>query len=187
MQTGGLLLTGGTGSRLGRDKALLPVDGMPSAARLAAVLSEVVAPVVEVGPGRSGLPAVADEGEGPLAAVAAGVAWLRASGFEGGAVVLACDLPFVDEALVGFLAAYPGTAVPMVARRAQPLCARYSAAALDAVAGLVAAGERRMSALLEVGPVSWLDESRWSAVATARHFADIDTPADAAALGIPLP
>lgn len=187
MQTGGLLLTGGAGSRLGRDKALLPVDGVPSAVRLGAVLSDVVTPVVEVGPGHSGLPAVDDERQGPLAAVAAGVAWLRSAGFDGGAVVLACDLPYVEPVLVRFLAGYPGTAVPMVERRAQPLCARYSPAALDAVAGLVAAGERRMSALLDVVPVSWLDESQWSAVATARHFADIDTPADAAALGIPLP
>nr|MDP9020189.1 NTP transferase domain-containing protein [Actinomycetota bacterium] len=54
----GLLLTGGASRRMGRDKALLAVHGLPLAQRTAGVLAAVVAPVLEVGPGRSTLPAV---------------------------------------------------------------------------------------------------------------------------------
>lgn len=185
VHTAGLLLTGGASRRFGRDKALLPVDGTPAAVRLADVLSSVVSPAREVGPGRTSLARVRESSpEGPLVAVAAGVAALRADGFDGGAVVLACDLPLVDAALVRYLAGFDGTAVPVVDGRPQSLCARYSAAALDTAVALVASGERRMSALVDAGPVTWLGEDDWGAVATGRTFADVDTPADAAALGL---
>jgi molybdopterin-guanine dinucleotide biosynthesis protein A len=99
-----------------------------------------------------------------------------------GALVVACDLPFVGVPLLRFLAAQPGTAVPVVDGREQWLCARYSAAALARATGLVADGERRMSAL--AFDAVFLDEAAWSAVATALDFADVDTPEDAARLGV---
>src|SRR5205807_1911161 len=70
----GLVLTGGTSSRMGRDKAALPVGGQTLAERVAGRLSGVVAPVLEVGPGRCGLPVAPEDrpGAGPLAALVAG-------------------------------------------------------------------------------------------------------------------
>ena len=64
----GVLLTGGASRRMGFDKALVEVDGRASAVRLAAVMQEVANPVLEVGPGRSGLPAIAEGpvGQGPF-------------------------------------------------------------------------------------------------------------------------
>lgn len=167
MHTAGLLLTGGAGRRLGQDKARLP-----TAARLAQVLQDALdGPVYEIGAGATGLPCIDDQPrQGPLAALALAPA--------GDAVVLACDLPNVSVELVRRLAARPGTAVPVVDGRAQPLCARYSSEALAVATGLVAAGERRMGALLDAVEVEWLD-----GFASADELADIDTPDDLARLG----
>jgi molybdopterin-guanine dinucleotide biosynthesis protein A len=94
----GILLTGGTSRRMGRDKATIEVRGEQLAVRAAGVLREALAgPFLEVGPGVSGLPAVQEEpaGEGPLAAVAAAAAVL---GCAHPAIVLAVDMPAASAA-----------------------------------------------------------------------------------------
>src|SRR5487761_1664408 len=90
----GMLLTGGASRRMGFDKSALVIGGVPLARRLAQVLAQVVAPLVEVGPGRSGLPALTEDpaGGGPLVAVGAGHVELSCRGHVGPSLVLACDL-----------------------------------------------------------------------------------------------
>ncbi len=191
LKVAGALLTGGASRRMGFDKALVEVNGVPNAVRLAAVLSEVASPVCEVGPGRSGL-AVVDEGrggQGPL--VAAGAAWaaLRAAGHLGPVLLLACDLAFVTAADLAVLARWPGSAsvVPMAAGRPQPLCARWSPEDLGSAGALVQAGERAMKALLRRPGIVFVDEGHWPAGRARRVFADFDTPADLEALGLGQP
>jgi molybdopterin-guanine dinucleotide biosynthesis protein A len=179
-----LLLTGGASSRLGQDKATLIVGGERLCDRAARLLTEVAAPALEVGPGYTSLPAV-DEGperRGPLAAVAAGGAALPAGM---AALVLAVDMPYVTEPLLAALAHHPSplTVVPVDASgRLQPLCARYSPAALITAARLVAAGRRAMAALLDAEPHVTLDAEIWAPLAGPAPFADVDTPADLAGL-----
>jgi molybdopterin-guanine dinucleotide biosynthesis protein A len=184
----GLLLTGGSSRRMGFDKAAMLVEGRASAARVAAALSAVARPVLEVGPGRSGLPAVSERppGSGPLAAIAAGWRALTQRGHGGPVLVLACDLPLVDENVLRLLADWPTTAsvVPVVAGRDQPLCARWSAADLGMVEGMVAHGERSLRGLLSRPGVVRLDEGDWGRSLSALAFADVDSPADADALGV---
>ena len=189
MRVAGLLLTGGASRRFGAPKADARVRGERLADRSARVLAEVATPVLEVGPGWSSLDAVVedDPGAGPLAAVAAGGAALTARGAGDHAIlVIAVDLPFVDAALLRVLADAPAAdaVVPRVDGRPQPLCARYSPAALVVAADLVAAGARAMHALLDALTVRWLDEPEWLAVTTARAFVDVDTPEDARAAGV---
>ena len=178
----GLLLTGGASRRMGTDKASIVVSGVPLAVRTAAVLAAVVAPALEVGPGRSALDAVVDDppGRGPLAAAAAGARALSERGHRGPAVVVACDLPRLGPRAVHGLAAHPGSAsvVPVVDGRPQWLVARWSEAALALAPVLVAAGERRMAALARAG-VAWLDQPDWSA-----ELLDVDTPEDLARAGL---
>ena len=184
----GVLLTGGTSRRMGRDKASIPVDGVPGAVRIGTLLARIFEPVVEVGPACSGLPSVIEEDRhgGPLVALAAGVAELRRRGHSGSALVLACDLPRVHERLLRLLATWPedGSVVPVVDGRPQYLCARFGAEALDAVTGLAASGERRMQAILSVGPVTYPGPAVWGAVATDADFMDIDEPEDLARAGL---
>ncbi len=194
MKVAGLLLTGGASRRLGSPKADLRVGGERLADRNARLLASVTSPALEVGPGWSSLESVqeAAAGSGPLAAVAAGGARLVGRGAgDRSVLVLAVDLPFLDEAVLRALADAPpaDAVVPRVDGRLQPLCARYSAAALVRAGEMLSAGERSMHALVDaLAPsVRWFDEPEWSAVTTARCFADVDTPEDAHRFGLEAP
>ena len=167
-----LLLTGGSSRRMGRAKGSLP-----HVATLASLLEAVAPPAWEVGPGFTSLPVVteADPGEGPLAAVAAALPALGGAG----ALVVACDLPLLDEPTLRWLASQPGTAIPVADGRPQPLCARWSAGDLGRAPALVALGRRAMAALYH-GGIVWLD------VDDPRPFADVDTPSDLERLGLVL-
>ena len=177
---------------MGRAKAAItqPGGGTSLARRTAAILAACTDPVVEVGPGHSGLPHVGEDppGSGPLAAVAAGAAHLFATGWTGPVLVLATDLPMLEAPLVEWLVGHPDTrsVVPLVAGRAQTLCARYDRVALEQAVAIAANGSRSMRDLLSVadhllaGPDDWGRagiEERW--------FADADTPADLDALDLP--
>ncbi len=178
----GLVLTGGASTRLGQDKAVLPIDGERLVDRTVRLLSDVCAPVIEVGPGYSSLPFISEQppSSGPLVALAAGIDVLRQQGFTGGAIVLAVDLPRLAPALLDWLVAYPGdhSVVPIVDDRAQTLCARYNASALDAVSALVKNGERSLQSLLNVISVNRASIDEWGEVVTPECFFDIDTPED---------
>jgi len=182
----GLLLTGGASRRMGTDKALIEVDGQRLVDRAAAVLRAVADPVVEVGPGWSDLPAVREDppGSGPLAALSAGAAALRAAGHDGCVLLLAVDMPRVGVGLLRFLAgrAGPATAVPRAGGHPQPMCARYGPDVLAAVDERLAAGGRSLRDLLESlaaeGIVGWVESEEWEPVAGPEAFADVDTPDD---------
>ena len=183
---GGLLLTGGASRRMGEDKALIEVGGRRLVDHAAALLTAVADPVIEVGPGWSGLPAVREDppGSGPLAALGAGAGALRAAGHDGAVLVLAVDMPRVGVELLRFLAGRPGTttAVPRAGGHPQPMCARYGPDVLAAVDERLAAGGRSLRDLLETlaasGAVSWVEPEEWEPVAGPEAFADVDTPED---------
>jgi molybdopterin-guanine dinucleotide biosynthesis protein A len=189
--TAGILLTGGRSRRLGVDKATLLVDGETLAVRAGRCLSAVCDPVLEVGDGASGRPSVRESpaGAGPLAALAAGGAALRERGHDGGALLLAVDLPGVDERLLTWLRDRPGapTVVPRVAGRLQPVCARYGADALLAADSVVAGGVRALHELFDVVEHDVVDDAEWGTVVDADAFRDIDTPEDARRFGLELP
>jgi molybdenum cofactor guanylyltransferase len=182
----GLLLTGGASRRMGTDKALIEVDGQRLVDRAAAVLRAVADPVVEVGPGWSGLPAVREDppGSGPLAALSTGAAAVRAAGHDGSLLVLAVDMPRVGVDLLRLLAGRAGTAtaVPRAGGHPQPMCARYGPDVLAAVDERLAAGGRSLRDLLESlaaeGIVDWVEAEEWEPVAGPEAFADVDTPDD---------
>ena len=103
----GAVLCGGASRRMGADKAMIRVDGVAMARRVAdALLDAGCSPVIAVGGdaaelGRLGLVGVDDEfpGEGPLGGV------LTALSLGAPAVVLACDLPNIRAATVSALIA----------------------------------------------------------------------------------
>jgi molybdopterin-guanine dinucleotide biosynthesis protein A len=178
-----LLLTGGSSRRMGRDKATLVIDGEPLAERTARLLRAVANPVIEVGPGYTDLPTTREQppGSGPLSALAAGAKSLHPARDT---LVVATDLPRLTAAYLQRLIEHPAASgehsvVPRDGEgRAQPLCARYSPAALAQAVLLRSAGERSMTALLERIPITWFD-----AVAEDDSAAliDVDTPEDLAA------
>jgi molybdopterin-guanine dinucleotide biosynthesis protein A len=158
-----VLLTGGSSRRMGRDKATLPVGGLPMACRIAGALSGAGCLVTVLGrealPGHAFL-ADADPGMGVMAALSRYEPW-------GDSVfVAACDLARFDPRLVALLAEAVGgasAAVPVIDGRPQPVCALYDRRAMEALPRLVAAGETRLS--------RWLDAIEWVPVGEDRFAA----------------
>jgi molybdenum cofactor guanylyltransferase len=176
----GLLLTGGASRRMGRDKASLEIEGEPLAVRVGRLLRAAVpGPVLEVGPGRSGLPVVVeDRPEGPLVGLVVGHRVLEHDGHVGPVLVAAVDLPHVDVALLRFLAEHPapGSVVPSSRGRLQPLCARWSPEALARATELVLSGRRALQDLVAATDVTIVADEEWAAVAAPDALDDVDTP-----------
>ena len=105
----GLVLSGGTGSRLGRDKGRLELGGQTLAARgarvLASLCNEVLVSIRAGGsnpaPGFSVIEDASPPGRGPLAGIFAAMMATR----DRDLLVLACDYPRVEGALLRSLLA----------------------------------------------------------------------------------
>ncbi|GAB3988732.1 NTP transferase domain-containing protein [Nocardioides marmoraquaticus] len=175
MVVGVVVLTGGTGRRLGgADKAGLTVGGRSLLSRALSAASGL-GPVVVVGPFLTGVPAtfVREDppGGGPAAALLAGVAALPEVDLV---VVLAVDMPLVASAtlerLVGAVGPGDGALLVDGDGREQYLCAAYSRAALLAAAPADVDGLplRRLVAGLSLAPVP----------AVGDEALDVDTPGD---------
>lgn len=147
----GVVLAGGASSRMGRDKALLVLDGETLVARAARKLAAVAGEVLIADRGRGYLPGYPSVEDGPGEGPAAGL--LGAAGARPGRALLAlaCDLPEVPEALLARLAAGGGFdwVVPESERGLEPLCALYGPAALAALARRVGAGRLALNGLAE--------------------------------------
>ena len=167
------MLTGGRSTRMGRDKALIEVDGRALASIAAdALRAGGAGEVFAVGGDADaleglGLRVVPDRwpGEGPLGGI---VTALDAARCEV-AVVVACDLPYVTgeavRAVVGALVGHD-VAVPLVGGRSQHLLAAWNrATALEPLRRAMGVGERavwRAIAPLSVASVT-LSNAQWAA------------------------
>lgn len=172
---GVVVLTGGTGRRLGGvDKARLSVGGSSLLSRAVATGS-LLGPVVVVGPPVDGVAArfVREDppGGGPAAALLAGVSSLSSCSLV---VALAVDMPLVSgatlERLVGAVGSADGALLVDGDGREQYLCAAYSREALVSAAPASVEGlslRRLVAGLSLVGVPALGDEAR-----------DVDTPAD---------
>lgn len=147
----GVVLAGGRSRRYGAPKALVTVGGVPILSRVIRALGEAAGRVVLV----ANEPALyagfeletrpdARPGLGALGGIDTAVRWAAETG-AAGALVVACDMPFISGALLrrlAALAAPAGTDDPDVVvpesrgpRGVEPLCAWYGTrcgAALDA-------------------------------------------------------
>jgi molybdopterin-guanine dinucleotide biosynthesis protein A len=165
---------------MGRDKATLLIDGEALARRTAKVLAKVCDPVIEVGDGATTLRCVCEipPGGGPLAAFLAGV---DALGTDAPVVLLACDMPHINETVVKLIADHPGagSVVPVVDERHQYACSRWSTAAIAAARVALARGERGMRVILDADDVSFVQANEH-----ARALGDVDTPDDLRRMGL---
>jgi molybdopterin-guanine dinucleotide biosynthesis protein A len=147
----GAVLTGGQSRRMGRDKALIEVDGLAMVDRVAGALRAAGCdPVVAIGPAhlRGGVDHRPDvyPGDGPLGGI------LSALAGSSPALVVACDLPWIDVATVrALLAVDAATAHAVVARtdRLEPLCAIWRPAAFDILSAHFRRGERSVLRAME--------------------------------------
>ncbi len=147
----GLVLAGGKSSRMGSDKALLKQDGKTQLSRAVAVLAEHVERVFvstradQAGDAeRSKFEQIVDRHEdmGPVA----GILSAMDSNQEVSWLVLACDLPNIDDATIAYLvehcsADHPVTAdVSVYDGLPEPLCAIYRPRFRTVIDGFVEQG-----------------------------------------------
>jgi molybdenum cofactor guanylyltransferase len=177
----GAILAGGRSRRMGSDKALLEVGGLPSILRVAAALSAVASDVVVTGRVGTwfGLPGLPDAGEahrGPLAGIVTALSAAR----TGWVAVAGVDQPWLRPITVvelGRLADTDRAVVPVDGGIAQVTCAFYPASWAEPAAALLDQG-RPAQALLDDLPWRLVEQPEWSAWGEdGRSWFSVDTPA----------
>ncbi len=182
-----IVLAGGQSKRLGRDKALLEVEGQPLVSRtvhrLAALSDDLL--VVSSDPARYaplGLPAklISDEqpGVGSLMGIYSGLRMARHTH----ALAVACDMPFLNLSLLRYmmpLADGHDVVIPRLGGFTEPLHAIYGRSCLPFMAGLLERGQRQIIAFfdqvrvryVEAGEIERFDPHHLS-------FVNVNTPGD---------
>jgi len=171
---------------MGRDKAMLELDGVPLVVRAARLAQAVAADATIVGaPERFealGWNAIADEfpGAGPLGGIATA---LGASEAEWN-LVIACDLPYLASAWLEFLAkravaSDADVVLPMNTRGAEPLCAMYRKRCDRPIRAALARGTRKVTDGLAGLRISEIEPAEWKAFdSDGLLFKNMNSPAD---------
>ena len=181
--TAGFVLTGGRSSRMGRDKALLPIEGSLLVERTAKRVRAAAGSVTLIGaPGRYAhlqlpvLPDLAEEGGpgtpgGPIYGLHTALKTTRADWN----LVVACDMPgltatFLSDLLSAAKQLGCACLAPETDSGLHPLCAVYHRRAADAVEFAIQHKRFKMHDLLKsLGAVSW-------PVADASLLENVNTP-----------
>lgn len=176
----GVVLAGGESRRLGRDKALLELDGRGLASRAADLLAAVCREVVVADGGRGVVAGLLSVADGPGAGPAAGILGAAQRFPDRALLVLACDLPRVPATLLERLVASSADWVlPRHGGRLEPLCALYRPAALAALARQVERGQLAVHRLAaSCVAVAYVD----LAANDDELFLNVNSPADLARL-----
>lgn len=179
------ILAGGQSSRMGTDKAFVPVLGRPLIEDILAQLAGLGAETILItnrpeAYAYLGVPLFGDRrpGTGALG----GLYTALACAAQPHALVVACDLPFVVRPLLDYLLSLRTEAdavVPRLAGEAEPLRAIYSRACLPAMEAALDAEKRRVISFFPAVRVRWVDEPELDRF-DPRHlsFFNVNTPAD---------
>jgi len=189
-QTSGIILAGGSSSRMGKNKALLPLPGNQAVTfleHLVSLLEEFCSETLIVARDQAhaqdyvfpGARVTIDEtpGIGPLMGLYSGLSAIQTAR----ALIVAVDLPFVQRALLSFLLSLPLPAdtllVPLVYNIPQVLLALYPRSILPVVKEQLLQGRRDLRCLLKVAPVQFVEEARLLQIdPQLRSFVNINTP-----------
>lgn len=181
----GIILAGGQSRRMGRDKALIDFQGKPIIAHVIATLRELTNDVLVVSNrsdayGPVGVRVVADYDPpcGPLGGIAAG---LQAMDSEL-AIVVACDMPFLNVPLLRWLidqAAGYDAVVPQTGAEYEPLHAIYRRTCYDPIVRRIEQGDRRVISFFADVRLRPIEEAAWRAIDPAgRSLVNLNTPGD---------
>ena len=176
-----VILAGGRSTRMGRDKAGLPVAGVTlvewTVRRLGSDFAETIVAGAAAPPGARAVPDRRSDA-GPLGGIEAGLLAAH-SPFT---FVVACDMPRASVALASFLLARCAghdAAVPRIDGRAQPTCAAYARTAAPKIGAYLDRGARRATEALDDLDVAYVDlPDLANAGIAATELDDLDTPAD---------
>lgn len=168
MDAGLILLSGGKSSRMGTNKALLPVEGKANIERILESLGEGFSERIIVTNNPEEYELIKEKvtltldiypGLGPLSGIHAG---LLASSAEYN-VVVACDMPFVSQQLAQVLiensSGYQAV-VPRFNGMRQPLFAVYHHSMVDEIERFLKGDDYRVNNLWDKVNMLWLDEDK---------------------------
>jgi molybdopterin-guanine dinucleotide biosynthesis protein A len=170
---------------MGRDKALIHVEGQPLAVRVASRISRVADPVM-LAPGHPGrlthlgYPEVADDppGAGPMGGLVGGLAASPHHLLAAAAV----DMPFVSPELMQLLADLhddQDAVVPVTDSGTEPLHAVYAKTALPLLREACADRRFALRAVLERLQVRLVPEGEWRPADPSGRFAlNVNNPED---------
>lgn len=181
-----VIQAGGQSSRMGSDKALIPLAGTPLIEHVLAHLAglgdeTLITTNNHGGLAYLGLPLVPDSRPGAGALFGLQTALQAAHGTH--VLLAACDMPFLQRPLLEQLVALSSRADAVVPRREgryEPLLAVYARArCLSAVQQALEAGERRMIGFFSQVEVFTLDEDQLGiSDPEGLSFFNINTPRD---------
>jgi molybdopterin-guanine dinucleotide biosynthesis protein A len=181
----GIILAGGQSRRMGRDKALIDFQGKPLIAHVIDTLRTLAQDVVVVSnrsdsydPLGARMAADYDPPCGPLGGIAAG---LQAVDSEL-AIVVACDMPFLNVALLRWLidqAAGYDAVVPQTGGEYEPLHAIYRRTCYDPIVRRIEQGDRRVISFFADVRLRAIEEAAWRTIdPTGRSLVNLNTPGD---------
>lgn len=180
----GVVLAGGMSSRMGRDKALIEVDGLTLLEHAVQRLRPHAREVLVIGdPAKYGhlYPHVVPDdvpGQGPLGGI---VTALRRARYVR-ALVTACDMPGINDRLLfavkRALLDSTDAAVPVHGERWEPLCAAYHRRALEPFQRQLRNGSLRMQDALRQVRTVQVPVSPGSEGWPADLFGNLNTPDD---------
>jgi molybdenum cofactor guanylyltransferase len=188
-ETTGIILAGGSSSRMGKNKALLPLPGKQAVTfveHLASLLVEccaetlIVARDLEHAAGYAfpDVRVIFDKTPdiGPLMGLYSGLSAINTARV----LVVAVDLPCVQPALLSFLLSEPLATdtllVPLVHDVPQVMLALYPRSLAPLVKEQLERGRRDLRCLLDVAPVHFVEEARLREVdPQLRSFVNINT------------
>jgi molybdopterin-guanine dinucleotide biosynthesis protein A len=181
------ILAGGASSRMGRNKALLDLDGEPLVLRAAQTISAAGMEATVIGPpalyARFALAAIPDDepGLGPLG----GIATVLAHSNRDWNLVVAVDMPYLTAAWLAALgdralaAKSVDAILPRSVRGLEPLSAVYHRRCLESIRQALGRGIRKVTDGLAGCRVEEIAPGEWKRFATeGLLFENINTPAD---------
>ena len=181
----GVILAGGASRRMGRNKALLELAGRPliavAAGRLRAVVDEVIVAANDTeryAPFADRCVTDVYPGVGTLGGIHAG---LQAAAHEL-AVIVGCDMPFLNPALLAwFVAAADEAGADLAILRhdagVEPLHAVYRKSCLPVIEATIRTGERCAFAFYDQIRVRYVAPAEIAALDPAlRSFSNLNTP-----------
>jgi molybdopterin-guanine dinucleotide biosynthesis protein A len=188
----GAIIAGGASSRFGAPKALALLDGERIIDRVARSLAAATSATIMIANDDAIAGALPFEsrpdvvtGIGALAGVCTALLWAKERSIEW-IIAVACDMPFVEPALIDLLAkrcndvasdvVAPASGGP---RGIEPLCAAYRTTCIDSIRASIQRGDPRMIGFHRDVRVDTIPLDEVSAIGDpALLFMNVNTPAD---------
>ena len=186
MKINAIILAGGKNIRMqGEDKAFLKIDGRPIIEILIETLKPLVNKIIVVtnSPEKYNnykVTLVADEvlGKGPLMGLYSG---LKASSAQYN-FVIACDMPFLNEALVNYMIEKRDNydaLIPKIDDELHPLCGLYSKNCIPVIEEMLQQDRRDVRSIFSKLKVYFLERQELERIdKNLFSLANINTPAD---------